>query len=188
MKNSPETLAKRNALRRHWRTTTPLDSFPRVVQKACRVCGETKPHTWSSSFTQTGKPEYKSRCNDCMNVYHSERRKLTRPRVTSRGLDRKFLMKVKAANYLGGRCQRCGYNSCFKALTFHHRVSTEKSFTVSQMLDRAWGILRAELDKCDLLCFNCHMEEHCDLDQEARVNTGYPKRVGCPPHASEEGR
>lgn len=62
-----------------------------------------------------------------------------------------------------------------------------KEFTVSQMLDRKWSILATELDKCDLLCFNCHMEEHCGLDQAARVTLGAPKRHGCMPHAETGG-
>ena len=34
----------------------------------------------------------------------------------------------------------------------------EKEGTVGQMLDWSWDKLKAELDKCDLMCFNCHME------------------------------
>jgi hypothetical protein len=72
-------------------------------------------------------------------------------------------------------------------MTFHHRDPETKEFTVSQMLDRAWSVLVTELDKCDLLCFNCHMEEHCGLDQAARATLGVPKRHGCMPHA-EDGK
>src|SRR3954454_7855265 len=117
MRNSADTLAKRNALRKHWRETIPLDSFPHTVEKKCKTCAEVKPHAWASSFTQTGAPEYKSRCNDCMNRYHRDRRRATRAKTTSQVLDRKFLRKSQAVAYLGGKCQVCGYDRCVKAMT-----------------------------------------------------------------------
>jgi hypothetical protein len=53
------------------------------------------------------------------------------------------------------------------------------------MLDRSWTVLKTELDKCDLLCFNCHMEEHCEQDQNTRAILNEPKRYGCDPHQEE---
>jgi hypothetical protein len=182
MKNSLATLAKRNELRNHWRNVIDPDSFPAAIERVCRDCKQVKMCKWASEFTQTGKPVYKTRCDDCHNKYLNRLRKEKRPRVTSQALDRKYVAKKRCVDYLGGRCVRCGYDRCIKAMTFHHRDPDEKEFTVSQMLDRSWGVLRAELDKCDLLCFNCHMEEHCGIDQAARVTLGAPKKHGCMPH------
>jgi hypothetical protein len=188
MKNSPATLAKRNELRRYWMETTDPDSFPHQIERICRDCKQLKMCTWSSSFTQTGKPEYKTRCDDCHNKYLSDLSKAKRVRVTSQALDRKYLAKKRCVDYLGGRCVQCGYDRCIKAMTFHHRDPATKEFTVSQMLDRAWPVLKAELDKCDLLCFNCHMEEHCGQDQAVRTALGAPKKHGCMPHSESEDR
>jgi hypothetical protein len=187
MRNSAETLAKRNQQRRHWRDTIDPDSFPHEIERVCRDCNQLKMCKWSSSFTQTGVPEYKTRCNDCHNQYLSDLRKAQRPLVTSQALDRKFIAKKKCVDYLGGQCVRCGYDRRIKAMTFHHRDPALKGFTVSQMLDRSWTVLVAELDKCDLMCFNCHMEEHCSLDQGARATAGVPKKHGCMPHADNGG-
>jgi hypothetical protein len=52
----------------------------------------------------------------------------------------------------------CGYQNSLAALTFHHTNKDEKEFGVSQILDWSWKKLKSELDKCILLCFNCHME------------------------------
>lgn len=65
--------------------------------------------------------------------------------------------------YKGGKCERCGYNKCEGALQFHHRNPAEKEFTLSQInlskkLDM--DLLYKEVDKCELLCANCHAEEH----------------------------
>jgi hypothetical protein len=182
MKNSAATLARRNELRNHWREVIDPDSFPHAIERMCRDCKQLKMCRWSSSFTQAGKPEYKTRCDECHNKYLSRLRKDKRPRVTSQALDRKHLTKKRCVDYLGGQCVRCGYGRCIKAMTFHHRDPAEKEFLVSQMRDRSREVLRAELDKCDLLCFNCHMEEHCGLDQEARAVLGVPKKHGCMTH------
>jgi|GEM_PF-883820 len=179
MKNSPETLAKRNALKKHWRDTIDPDTVPKTVIRKCKVCGETKECRWLCSFTQTGEPEYRAKCNDCQNEYLRTRAKASRVKMTSQAIDRRGKAKKRCVDYLGGKCIRCGFDSCLKALTFHHRAVEDKEYTISAIQDYSWAVLGKELDKCDLLCFNCHMEEHCALDYEIRKSSGHPRKVGC---------
>ena len=60
----------------------------------------------------------------------------------------------------GGKCQRCGYSKCVRALEFHHRNPLEKDFGISKILTKNIEVLKQEVDKCDLLCSNCHAEVH----------------------------
>jgi hypothetical protein len=75
-----------------------------------------------------------------------------------RGLSRKQLV----IDYKGGKCIKCGYSKCIRAMTFHHRDPSQKVFTLDQskLYQKTWAEILIEADKCDLLCFNCHMEEH----------------------------
>lgn len=57
---------------------------------------------------------------------------------------------------LGG-CVSCGYNKCLAALDFHHTRDKEKSPSGMKNCSKAVGML--ELNKCVLLCANCHREE-----------------------------
>ena len=75
MKNSTATLAKRNVLRQQWRETIDPNSFPHEIERTCKRCKQRRMCRWMSSFTQTGKPEYRTLCPDCHNLYLSERRK-----------------------------------------------------------------------------------------------------------------
>lgn len=68
-------------------------------------------------------------------------------------------MKLKAVEYLGGSCKMCGYNKCVSALDFHHRNPNEKEFSIGREI-HSWELVVKELDKCDLLCANCHREIH----------------------------
>jgi hypothetical protein len=54
----------------------------------------------------------------------------------------------------------CGYSKCLAALDFHHRESEDKEFSVGQMFNRSWAAIEQELEKCTLLCRNCHAELH----------------------------
>lgn len=67
--------------------------------------------------------------------------------------------KQKAVDYLGGYCKNCGYSKCLDALEFHHRDPDKKEFRFSQYPNN-WEKAKKELDKCDLLCANCHREVH----------------------------
>src|SRR5262245_48971150 len=74
---------------------------------------------------------------------------------------RRMQIRRLAISYLGGVCQRCGYFRCTEALEFHHRDSSRKDFGISSKgYTRSWAKVREELDKCDLLCANCHRERH----------------------------
>lgn len=72
------------------------------------------------------------------------------------------IRKIKAIEYKGGKCLKCGYNTCPAALEFHHRDPSQKEFVWSTMRNKKWKDVLKELDKCDLLCSNCHKEEHFD--------------------------
>lgn len=67
--------------------------------------------------------------------------------------------KRRAVDYLGGKCSACGYNRSVYALVFHHREPDQKDFPISGVT-RSWSRVQKELDKCELLCLNCHAELH----------------------------
>ena len=70
------------------------------------------------------------------------------------------LHKIKCIEYLGGKCIKCG-ESHPATLDFHHRNPEEKELDLgSANCTRSWDIICAELDKCDLLCANCHRILH----------------------------
>lgn len=64
--------------------------------------------------------------------------------------------------YKGGKCAICGYNRCLLALEFHHLDPLEKDFSISSRMT-SWKAIVKELDKCVLLCANCHREVHDGL-------------------------
>jgi hypothetical protein len=66
--------------------------------------------------------------------------------------------------YKGGKCQCCGYNKYVGALEFHHINSEEKDFGISAKgYTRSWERVKEELDKCILVCANCHREIHGNI-------------------------
>lgn len=68
-------------------------------------------------------------------------------------------LKIKAVEYKGGKCQTCGYNRCLGALEFHHLDPKTKKFGISAKgITRKWESVKKELDKCIMLCANCHRE------------------------------
>jgi len=73
--------------------------------------------------------------------------------------DRRKDIKKQAVEYMGGSCKLCGYNKCFTALSFHHIDPETKDFQISGT-NRCWEKIKKELDKCVMLCTNCHLEVH----------------------------
>ena len=68
--------------------------------------------------------------------------------------------KLKAVEYLGGRCKLCGKDYHPSIYEFHHTDPVTKDRDPSKMLSLSWDKLKTELDKCTLLCANCHRFTH----------------------------
>lgn len=111
-----------------------------MILKTCKKHGET-PHSIGAG---DGPP----RCRKCSVEYVAVRKKK---------------IKLQAIEYKGGKCIKCGYDKCRAALSFHHRDPSQKEFNIGeQAYQKNWEIIKKELDKCDLLCMNCHFELHCN--------------------------
>lgn len=74
-------------------------------------------------------------------------------------MERAHQMKQKAVDYLGGKCKECGYNKCIYALEFHHLGNKEYAPTKMFQKGLSWDKIKKEIDKCELLCANCHREK-----------------------------
>lgn len=147
-------------------------------KKECGKCGAIKP---ISEYYKHNN-YYRSYCKECQNkatilhrskpenkykwtsyskkYYHKEG-------VKEQKLEqhKKWLLenKIKAIEYKGGKCAMCGYNKCTSALEFHHLDPSIKEYNKdSRGLNRrrSFDNSKNELDKCILVCANCHREIH----------------------------
>lgn len=70
-------------------------------------------------------------------------------------------LKQACVEYKGGECERCGYKKYIGALEFHHLNPNEKDFAISEKGNiKSIHSLKIELDKCIMVCSNCHKEIH----------------------------
>jgi 5-methylcytosine-specific restriction endonuclease McrA len=80
----------------------------------------------------------------------------------------RYFLRKKYKMHLGGKCSICGYHKCLNALHFHHKNPSEKNFLISNAI---WGKdnlseseIMNEINKCILVCANCHAELHAKYD------------------------
>lgn len=73
-------------------------------------------------------------------------------------------LKIRAVSYLGNKCQKCGFNGMPSSYDFHHPNPSIKEYEWSILRKRSWETITSELDKCELLCANCHNLVHLNPD------------------------
>ena len=78
---------------------------------------------------------------------------------TEDGFCLSWAKKIKAINILGGKCKKCGCDDVM-CLEFHHEDSKIKEFGLAAIRNMRWSIIKREIQKCVLLCANCHSELH----------------------------
>lgn len=95
-------------------------------------------------------------CSRVCKNRHSNSWFQTKERQSQKGVQR----KLQAIKLKGGKCEICGYSKHYAALTFHHLNPENKEFGIDmrKFSNFSWKRIKLEIDKCQLLCCNCHME------------------------------
>ncbi len=78
--------------------------------------------------------------------------------------NRRRKVKMMAVEHMGGKCVKCGYQKCIAALEFHHTDPAQKDFNLAKKgCTFSWDRVKQEIEKCILVCSNCHREIHYEL-------------------------
>jgi len=70
--------------------------------------------------------------------------------------------KIRAIAYMGGCCQDC--NGIFHPALYDFHHISDKDMDWSSMQKKKFESIKTELEKCILLCSNCHRLRHTNLD------------------------
>lgn len=131
-----------------------------------KFCTECSPYMGHNTHPHDPTPNQKGRRKS------KDRNRQQVLSTYKRGLERKCRLVEQA----GGKCKSCGYNANIRVLTFHHVKPEDKRFALAlnELWSRAWQDILEEASKCELLCFNCHMDiHHRDSEIIKAVNSKY---------------
>lgn len=123
--------------------------------KVCSKCHILKPV--NEFYIRNTKHSFKlGLCKKCKNQNDSDKRKQ---------------FKQSCVEYKGGKCFICSYNKFPGALDFHHLDPLKKDFAIGTYRAQIFTIkIKNELDKCILLCANCHREFHGGFIKLPEIN------------------
>ena len=104
---------------------------------------------------------------------YADRKEYIKAAVTKR----RRILKAKSISLLGGACIICHYNKHQGVLEFHHVVQANKAFGIGEDgSSRSWVRIEAELQKCILVCANCHREIELGLHDAKIVKVLFEKQ------------
>lgn len=139
--------AKKYDLKSKYKTFSQIEKKDYGEYRFCPNCK--KDCLTSDFYNRRGKLNSSVYCKTCTNEQTIER-------IQS--------IKEQMVNYKGGECSRCGYDTYIGALEFHHLDPTQKDFNLSRLKKNKFDDkIKDELDKCILVCSNCHREIHHEL-------------------------
>jgi hypothetical protein len=82
-----------------------------------------------------------------------------------KAIDKKQETKEAIYKYMGSKCVRCETEDQ-RVFCFHHVDPSQKKFNISAKMNLKFDLLKIELDKCIILCENCHAIVHVEKDSK----------------------
>ena len=102
----------------------------------------------------SSRKEYHKKWSEENKELIKQYREENKDELNAKTREKRHQRKLELIERLGGKCVECGAT---ERLQFDHINPLEKSFNISSNLNRE--NLDEELDKCQLLCFKCHLEK-----------------------------
>ena len=113
--------------------------------RTCTKCNIEKDET--EYYTKGTRLQ--SMCKSCFNKYCMER-------LTNK--------KIEAVKRFGGICHDCKNEYPHPVFEFHHLDPSQKDYQWVKLRLRSTTEIIKELDKCVMLCANCHRMRHYPLN------------------------
>lgn len=125
--------------------------------RKCSKCEKVLPLTEFGKRRDSNLQSYCKRCNRSYQRRHylRNKKKYIENKNKYKEIGKEYMQKVKATS----RCEFCG-ESHIAVLDFHHKDHTTKSFSLSGCYGKSIATVQAEIDKCIVLCSNCHRKLH----------------------------
>lgn len=133
------------------KTNTPYKNKTEIIDglKVCNKCYIKKP--LEEFYERSDREGHSPHCKKCSTIYHGNR-------VRD--------VKIRMINYKGGKCERCSLrleDTHYSVFDFHHLDPKEKDANFDRIKYKKWEVIQKEIDKCKLLCANCHRITHAEL-------------------------
>ena len=156
----------------HWcsrcESYLPLDEFDKCKPKTyglktwCKTCRKDYRKENSATLAQRKRQYYLDNHEEICRKNRHRRRK-NRQKINAQNKGRMVKLKQKFVELAGQKCQRCGYDEFNSGLEFHHIDPESKDSTPTKVIYSGdFDAAYSELDKCALLCRNCHQAFHAD--------------------------
>ncbi len=116
---------------------------------------------------QLKKQHYENNREQCL-ANAAENYKVNGEKIRERINRRRMVHQTRIDGYkVNTGCKHCGERDLV-VLDFHHRDKSTKEFDVGNKRSASWETIQSEIDKCDVLCANCHAIEEYRLRGEVR--------------------
>lgn len=150
---------------RHWLKKYGLNTCKRKKaqdESGLFKCPKCKTNKNANEFYRRGgsgerSNELSGYCKQCDNKY-------TRKRLID--------IKFKMIEYKGGKCIKCPLTleaSHYAVFEFHHRNPELKDPRFNRIKYQSWKKIKNEIDKCDLVCANCHRIIHAEIRESVPI-------------------
>lgn len=133
--------------------------------KVCNICDELK-HTSEYHPNKTCRKGVVGTCKLCSKIrvrkWYSDNRDRRQSYANSRNQSR----KREVVEHFGNKCHDCEFSYPQYVYQFHHLDPSQKGINPSYAMSSRPGEMWEELNKCIMLCANCHMIRHHGLESE----------------------
>jgi len=133
------------------KTNTPYKNKTEIINglKLCKKCKIKK--SIDEFYVRSDRNGHAPHCKQCSTIYYGNRIKN---------------VKIRMIDYKGGKCERCNLkleDTHYSVFDFHHINPKEKDIKFDRIKYQKWEVIQNEIDKCQLLCANCHRITHAEL-------------------------